>query len=311
MSAEKEETDVYVFGGFSLERRRRLLFRADGQAVHLNPRAFDTLLYLAEHPNQLIDKRTLMKAVWPNAVVEENNLNQQIAAVRRALGEAPSEHRFVVTVQGRGFQFVPPVTTAAAPRSPVVQSRTTGMSWAFGVTGLVLVAGLSWFVTHLPAHGASPAVRASSTPSAAVAPLRVLRLAVLPFENLSGDPANAFFADGLNAEIESTIAERVPGIEVISRATMMHYRADAPKPLAIVARELGASHLMEGSVKREADKIHLALQLIDAGTDNQVWSRSYDSTVADASALESQVADEVAQLLTAKLTRQMQAAAAP
>jgi len=294
-----EETDVYVFGGFSLERRRRLLFAPDGHAVHLNPRAFDTLLYLVEHPNQLVDKRTLMKAVWPNSVVEENNLNQHIAAVRRALGEAPAEHRFVVTVQGRGFRFVPSVTAAVAPETPTVHSRRSGMPWAVGVTGLVIFVINSWYAAHQPARGARPAVIASSTPSAEVAPMREPRLVVLPFENLSADPANAFYTDRLNEEIVSTIAEREPGIEVISRATLMRHRADASKPLAVVARELGASDLMEGSVKREATNIHLTLQLIDARTGLQVWSKSYDSTVADAPALESQVADEVARQLSA------------
>jgi TolB-like protein/DNA-binding winged helix-turn-helix (wHTH) protein len=295
-------TEVYVFAGFSLDHRRRLLFGPDGQPVHLSPRAFDTLQYLVEHPNQLVDKRTLMKAVWPNAVVEENNLNQHISAVRRALGEAHGEHRFVVTVQGRGFQFVAPVTAAVAPASPVVQSRTKKMPWAFGAMGLVLAAALSWYVTHLHARPANPAVRASATPSAEVAPVREPRLAVLPFENLSPDPGNALYADGLNEEMASTIAQRVPGIEVISRANMMSYRADAPKPLAVVARELGASHLMEGSVRREANRIRLTLQLIDARTDEPVWSASYDRTVADAATLESQVADEVARQLSARLT---------
>src|SRR5262245_29558197 len=104
-----EATEVFTFSGFSLDPRKRLLFGPDGRALPLSGRAFDTLLYLVEHPNQLIDKQALMKAVWPNVVVEENNLNQNISIVRRALGETAGEHRFVVTVPGRGFRFVPAV----------------------------------------------------------------------------------------------------------------------------------------------------------------------------------------------------------
>ena len=103
-------TEVFVFAGFYLDPRQRLLFGPEGEPVPLSARAFDTLLFLVEHPNQLVDKQTLMKAVWPNVIVEENNLNQNISIVRRALGETPGEHRFVVTVPGRGFRFVPTVT---------------------------------------------------------------------------------------------------------------------------------------------------------------------------------------------------------
>jgi len=304
MSAE-EGTELYVFAGFSLDPRRRLLLGRDGQPVPLSPRAFDTLLYLVEHPNQLIDKRTLMKAVWRNAVVEENNLNQHILIVRRALGETPGEHRFVVTVQGRGFRFVAPVARAVAPPTPVVESRSHRPAWAFGATGvlLVLAAGLSWYLTHSSARAAGAQVLASSATPAEVAPAQRPRLAVMPFENLSSDPGNAIFADGLHEEIVSTIAERVPGIEVISRTTMMSDRTMPPKPLAVVARELGASHVMEGSVRREANRIRLTVKLVDARTDDDIWSASYDQTVADALALEAQVAQEVAGKLSVRLAR--------
>ncbi|MGH8226686.1 MAG: winged helix-turn-helix domain-containing protein [Steroidobacteraceae bacterium] len=93
-------TQIYTFSGFSLDPRQRRLLGRGGEPVALTARAFDTLLYLVEHPNQLIDKQTLMQAVWPNVIVEENNLGQSISIVRRALRESPSEHRFVVTVPG-------------------------------------------------------------------------------------------------------------------------------------------------------------------------------------------------------------------
>ena len=121
-------TEVLVFSGFSLDPRQRLLFGADGRTVPLTGRAFDTLLYLAEHPHQLIDKQSLMKAVWPNVIVEENNLNQNISIVRRALGETPGENRFVVTVPGRGFRFAPAVTRQVAgdpPAPPIALAPTT------------------------------------------------------------------------------------------------------------------------------------------------------------------------------------------
>jgi Transcriptional regulatory protein, C terminal len=90
--------ELLSFEGFSLDPRRRLLFGANGTPIPLAGRAFDTLLYLVEHAGELVDKQTLMKAVWPIVIVDENNLSQTISALRRVLGEIPGEHRFIVTM---------------------------------------------------------------------------------------------------------------------------------------------------------------------------------------------------------------------
>ena len=118
---------VYEFGDFRLDATQRLLLsKGDGRVLPLTSRAFETLLYLVEHRGELLDKATLMKAIWPNTVVEENNLNQNITALRRVLGEKPEEHRFIVTVPGRGYQFVANVGLesgiSGAGRQPVAPS---------------------------------------------------------------------------------------------------------------------------------------------------------------------------------------------
>jgi TolB-like protein len=125
------------------------------------------------------------------------------------------------------------------------------------------------------------------------------RIAVLPFENLSPDPANAFFTDGLHEEIISTLSNRAPELEVISRTTMMTYRT--PKPVQEIARELGATHVLEGSVRREGNAVRLTLQLINARIDQHVWSHDYDRTLKSALTLESDVANEVASQLAVQL----------
>ena len=108
---EAGEKPAYEFEGFRLDPERRLLVQtAERRPVALSPRVFDTLLCFVEHRGKLIDKNTLLQAIWPDAIVEENSLNQNISILRRALGEKPSEHRFIVTVPGRGYRFVPQVT---------------------------------------------------------------------------------------------------------------------------------------------------------------------------------------------------------
>ncbi len=109
---------VYEFGDFRLDRRKRLLQRRDGTPVPVGPKAFDTLMYLVEHTGDVLDKEELMRAVWPDIAVEENNLNQNISILRRALGEERGDHRYIATVPTRGYQFVASVTSAAEPAAP-------------------------------------------------------------------------------------------------------------------------------------------------------------------------------------------------
>src|SRR5687767_1454085 len=97
---------ILAFAGYVLDTRRRQLIGLDGSPIDISSRAFETLLYLASHPHELIEKQRLMKAVWRTSVVEENNLNQQVSALRKALGETASEHRFIVTVARQGYRFV-------------------------------------------------------------------------------------------------------------------------------------------------------------------------------------------------------------
>ena len=109
------ESPIYEFAEFQVDAVKRLLMRRNGETIPLTPKVFDTLLYLVEHQGVVLDKDELMRAIWPDTVVEENNLNQSISALRRVLGESRGENRYIATVPGRGYRFVADVKTAAAP----------------------------------------------------------------------------------------------------------------------------------------------------------------------------------------------------
>ena len=113
METEKNSR-TFEFGGFRLDAAPRQLFGPDGASIHLSSRAFDVLLFMIERPGDLLDKATLMNAVWPDSVVEEGNLTQCISVLRRALGDTVGDHRFIVTVPGRGYQFAARVQTIDA-----------------------------------------------------------------------------------------------------------------------------------------------------------------------------------------------------
>jgi DNA-binding winged helix-turn-helix (wHTH) protein len=156
----------YQFNEFRLDVQQRLLTTDSGRPIPLPPKAFETLLYFVERRGELLEKTVIMKAVWPNIVVEENSLNQNISIIRRALGEAPGEHRFIVTEPGRGYRFVAD-ENAVAEQQPAI-------------------------------------VRAPSVLEATAAQRR--SIAVLAFANLTGDPAKEYFSDGMAEELIHTLA---------------------------------------------------------------------------------------------------------
>src|SRR6516164_6493467 len=158
---------VYEFGDFRLHAaQRRLTARSDGRAIELTPKALDALHFLLQHRGELLDKSTLIAAVWPNVVVEENNLNQVVSALRRALGDGSGGRRFIVTVPGRGYQFVAPVREV---RDEAVSAR--------------------------------PAVPAAQAPIS-----DQKSIAVLPFASLSSDPEKDYFGDGIAEELIHLLA---------------------------------------------------------------------------------------------------------
>lgn len=160
-----------------------------------------------------------------------------------------------------------------------------------------------------PNNAAPASASSATTANASQVAAAKTRIAILPFENLSPDAENAFFTDGLHEQILTTLHERAPDLEVISRTTMMTYRA-TPKPIKAVAAELGATHVLGGSVRRERDAVRLTLQLVDARTDRLLWAQDFNRTLTSALTLQAEVADEVASQLSVRFGGPAQVAAA-
>lgn len=230
---------IYEFGDFRLDVvRRQLLLKAAARPLPLTSKAFETLLFLVEHRGELVDKVTLMKAIWPNVVVEENNLNQNISVLRRVLGECPGEHRFIVTVPGRGYRFVASVTT--------VQESAAGSPHAQD------------FATIQPRTGAL-----ARTP-----------IAVLPFVNLSGDPAMDWCGEALAEGIIDTLV-RVRWFKVASRTSAFRFK-EGLTDVRQIAGDLNVEAVVEGSIRRTGNDVRVTAQLVDGRSGHHVWSRSYN-----------------------------------
>ena len=328
---------IYEFGQFQLDTGKRLLRRLDGTPVPLTPIVFETLLYMVEHHDAVLDKERIMEAVWPDSIVEENNLAQAISKLRQVFGETPGSHSYIVTVPGRGYRFVAEVnkrngnivsrgptdstTTPTSIQGPTeadptadrhrllrkARRGTSPSNWRiFGAAiAAIIVVGLAalFFVRYrsLPAS-----VRAPSSPVPADAVLSVpaqiaeKSIAVLPFENRSEEKENAYFADGIADEILTRLSN-IADLKVISRTSTRQYQSK-PANLREIAKQLGVANILEGSVQKVADQVRVNVQLVNAQTDSHLWANTYDRKLTDIFGVESEIAKGIAESLQAKLT---------
>ena len=264
---------VFRFEGFQVDRQRALLTR-DGEAVALEPRAFALLIYLLEHRERLVTREELLDDVWAGAFVTANALSRAIARLRKALGDDPRAPRIVETVPTRGFRFVASVTEVSTgpPRSaPVAVEKAVGAGQRSARRFAVLVILVVIAITVV-ALGRRPTVEPDAT-----ARLAPRRLAVLPLATIGDD--DAYLAVGLTEQLISSLA-RVDGLRVIARTSAMTYRS-SDKRIDDIARELGVDSVIEGSVRRDEERLRIAIRLVEATTEVPVWARDFEGRLGD------------------------------
>jgi TolB-like protein/DNA-binding winged helix-turn-helix (wHTH) protein len=301
---QSEIKHLYVFGPFRFDPDERLLLR-DGTPVPLSPKLTETLLLLVQNAGHLVGKDELMKGLWPDAFVEEGNLNKNIFVLRKTLGQWDGGLEYIETVSKRGYRFVAPVDRVAKTETgPQVQpasalnanegisARTTPRMWARLAMGaplllaLIVVAALqmNWRRREPAATSFTPAIHS---------------VAVLPLEDLSGDPSENYFADGMTDELITRLGQ-LTSLRVISRTSTMQYRG-VHKPLPQIAHELNVDAIVEGTVVRSGGKVRITAQLIQAPADKHLWAQSYEGDVRDVLALQNQVAQEIAKQVRSTL----------
>jgi DNA-binding winged helix-turn-helix (wHTH) protein/TolB-like protein/Flp pilus assembly protein TadD len=304
------KTSIYEFAEFHLDAAKRLLMRSDGEAIPLTPKVFDTLLYLIEHHGVVLDKDELMQAIWPHTVVEENNLNQSISALRRVLGESRGENRFIATVPGRGYRFVADVKAAAAPepieeRESVVpafpsEQRTEKPKGHFQFTFLagIGIVGLAFAVYYLwPTR--TPRI---STPTPSISLLR--SIAVLPFKPLVADHRDESLemgmADTLNFRLSSLRDVAVRPISSVRKFSGLEQDTLA------AGRELGVESVLDGQIQRSGDRIRVTARLIGVSDGKQLWAGQFDEKFTDLFTVQDLISKKVISALALKLTTEEQ-----
>jgi len=292
---------LYQFGDFSLDAQSRILTRA-GATTPLTPKAFDALFLLVQNAGRIVTKDELMKAIWPDSFVEESNLTQTIFMVRKALDET-NDRRYILTVQGQGYRFLFPVTEPAGEveerealpatpddaGSPIETPAHTDQrrsGWkrpaVFGIAMLALIVAAVFAVRFWRSR------RGSGEPQGKV------MLAVLPFENFTGDPGQEYFSDGMTEEMISQVGNLDPAhLGVIARTSVMHYK-HSQESLAQIGKELGVQYVIEGSVRRDSERVRITAQLIQVKDQSHVWAREYDRDLGHLLELQGEIAREVA-----------------
>ena len=280
-------SDTFFFEDFRLDRRRGGLFRCEDAGgfvpIAIGSRALDILGVLIARAGEVVSKDEIVAAVWPWSVVEDSNLTVQISALRRVLDRGRSQGSCIQTVARRGYRFVAAVTQAAA------EARSGGSPRPVRVYALRPEALAALPVSSLPP--AAPIVQPAAAPR--------LSIVVLPFANLSSDPEQQYFADGITEDLATDLS-RLAHMLVISRNTAFIYR-NKPADTKQIGRELNVRYVLEGSIRRSAHRVRVNVQLIDAETDTHLWAERFDHDTDDLFALQDEVTSRIAIALNVEL----------
>ena len=293
MQAPSPLTDVVHFGNFQLDLKARELHKA-GVKVKLQEQPFRVLALLVDRAGQVVTREELRQRVWPTDayVAFDQGLNNAIKKVRDALGDSADSPRFVETLARHGYRFVAPLGPVpqrpSEPQVPigVPTRRKTAL---IGMASACLLAALSYWAWHGATKRAGP-------------PTEKVILAVLPFDNLSRDPDQEFFSDGLTEEMIAQLGKLNPErLTVISRGSVAKYKGSRLTANQI-GRELHADYLVQGSVRRASDRVRITVQLIQVRDQTDLWAESYDRELKDILTVQDSVSRTIANQIHITLT---------
>jgi TolB-like protein/DNA-binding winged helix-turn-helix (wHTH) protein/Flp pilus assembly protein TadD len=291
---EPQARETLRFGDFELNLAAYELRRA-GRTVRLERLPMDLLLMLVARRGDLVTRAEIVDRLWGKGVFVdvETGVHTAIRKIRQALRDSAEAPTFIETVPGKGYRFVAPVEVVTFPGGgPVPPSPGPGVSprWTAAlVAGALVLAVIGAFAAWRWAGSVKPSSRVT--------------LAVLPFENLGGDPERGYLADGLTEETIASLGQLDPErVGVIGRQSMMVYRGNATKSLAEIGRDVGADYLLESSLRAEGGRFRITTKLIRAGDQVQVWSESYDREPTSMLGLQQELSAAIAQQIRLRLS---------
>jgi TolB-like protein/DNA-binding winged helix-turn-helix (wHTH) protein/Tfp pilus assembly protein PilF len=293
-----QQPRVLKFGIFEVDLQAGEV-RKSGMKQKLAGQPFQVLQALVERPHEIVTREELRERIWPgNTFVDyELALKKAVNRLREVLGDSAENPHFVETIPRRGYRFLGAVEAAEQPdalaATPPSLSRNK-IPWALaGSFALAVIAAL---LIGLNVDKLRTRIFAKSRS------LEIRSIAVLPLQNLSNDPNQEYFADGMTDELITDLAQ-ISALRVISRTSVMHYKGTT-ETMPQIARDLNVDAVLEGSVQRSGDQVRIRAQLIYAPTDRHLWAESYEGSLRDVLALQNQVASAIAHEIKIKVTPQ-------
>jgi len=270
----------------------------NGRIAHVEPKAMQVLVYLAEHAGDVMPKERIIQAVWADTFVTDDVLTRCISELRKAFDDDPHEPHVIQTIPKGGYRLIAPVKVVAPVSPPVISAARTPplRRWILVpvAMALIVLAGLGAYL-----------VRQRLAQPQKVQAGRVM-LVVLPFDNLSGDPEEEYFSDGMTEEMTTQLGQLSPQhLGVIGRASAMTYKG-RKKTINEIGKELRVHYVVEGSARHAGGRVRITAQLIEVGDQTHVWAQTYDRDLRDILALQSEVAQAITDQIKIKLTPQEQ-----
>jgi TolB-like protein/DNA-binding winged helix-turn-helix (wHTH) protein/tetratricopeptide (TPR) repeat protein len=298
MSLETQPADVLRFGTFEADLRSGEL-RKQGKRIRLQEQPFQVLAILLQRPGDVVTREELRSRMWrkDTFVDFDNSLNTAINKLREALGDSADSPRFIETLPRRGYRFIAPVSGAQAEdfRKLAAHVHLRPLGWAAGIVSFVVLAAMLFSLNLFRVR--DRLLGGSRVP-------QIQSLAVLPLTNLSGDPNQEYFSDGMTDALITDLAQ-MGSVKVISRTSVMRYKK-TDKALPQIARELNVDAIVEGTVQRSGDRVRITAQLIHGLSDRHVWANTYERDLRDVLALQDEVARTIVREINLNVTRQDQ-----
>lgn len=292
----------HAFGGYRLDPIARQLLDGSGGRVALTPKAFDVLLYLVEHRERVVDKNELLDAVWAGRVVEENSLTQAVSAIRRALGTGAGDHRYVVTVPGRGYCFVAGLDDPAPEQAAVagadaerpIEGRQDAatrrqvrlLAWSGVVASLAALALFFAVFRDTPERAVATATPRPAPPT----------LAVLPFHAVGGERRDDLIELGMAETLISRLSD-ASSLRVLSLGAVQDYAGRNVDPVR-TGVSLGADYVVDGSFQRVGERLRVNVRLVEVPGGRALWTGAFDQSPDQMFTLRDAVAEGMAPALS-------------
>jgi TolB-like protein/DNA-binding winged helix-turn-helix (wHTH) protein/Tfp pilus assembly protein PilF len=297
MALETRPPTILRFGTFEVNVRAGEL-RKQGVRIKLQEQPFQVLAALLGRPGEVVTREELRGKLWPaeTFVDFDHGLNAAIKRLRDALGESAENPVFIETLPKHGYRFI---ATTVPDGIQKERSQSPPKQWVLPlVVAVPIVIVVALFVLDAGGLRSRLWSRSSAQP-------QIRSLAVLPLTNLSGDPEQEYFADGMTEELITELS-RMSSLGVISRTSVMQYKGEKKKPLSQIARELNVDAVVEGSILRSGNRVRISAHMIYASTDQHLLAETYERDLVDVLKLQREVAEAITQQVRLKLTPEQQ-----